>query len=233
MISKKEVVNGVFSFLSEGLKKNGFEPKISDQFFLKSTQQGLANIDVHFYERTNLKTGAKGFLVEPHIWIGIDEIEQIYRQITVNTSLKKKTDFITLGNKLANLEANPDGISKKMNESLDLFVFETKNINYVSFEILSHLKKTAFPYIERNLSTVAADTLLNMHPREYCVHMRNDVYRIVKGLIAATLTNNPKFESLMEIYSNLIVERQMPDNCKEELSNLNLFIKEFLTPRPK
>ena len=225
MISKTEAAKGVVNFLSETFEKNGFVWQPKEQLFLKKTLQGLLVFDLHFYDRTDMKTGAKGFLVEPYIWIIVNQTEEVYKKITVNTFLKKKTDFITLGNSVADLETNPDGIYKARNKSLDLFVFGSKNINYVSFEILTHFKKTALPYFEANCSSEAVDFLLNRHPREYCVHMRNDVFRIIKGLIAAWLTRNPKFEYLIQVYSEIIIDRDMPVNCKEELKNLKDYMK--------
>jgi hypothetical protein len=64
------------------------------------------------------------------------------------------------------------------------------------------------------------DELLNIKPQEYTVHMENDIYRFTKGIIAAKLNNNPKTEELVKIYSDLIIKRDMPDYCKEEMSRL-------------
>ncbi len=228
MITKTETRNGVVKFVSDTFERNGFKWNAKEQYFLKATTQGSLVFDLHFYNETNIKTGDRGFLVEPYIWIYIDQIEEIYnRRITVNEVLKGKASFITLGNSVADLKANPTGIYKIRNKSLDLFVFEAKNINYVSFEILTHFKETAIPYFDQNCSTKAANLLLNMHPREYCVHIRNDVFRIIKGLIAAWIMKNPKFSSLMQTYKDIIIERDMPDDCKEELINFEEYIKIF------
>jgi hypothetical protein len=50
--------------------------------------------------------------------------------------------------------------------------------------------------------------------------MSNDLYRFIKGIIAAKLNKNPKTEQLVKIYNDLIVKRNMPDYCKEEMFRL-------------
>lgn len=62
--------------------------------------------------------------------------------------------------------------------------------------------------------------LLNSHPREYTVHMVNDLFRFVKGVIAAKLDNNPESDNLLTIYNTLIDERDMPDDCRIEMKRL-------------
>lgn len=226
MLSKGKVVKGIFDFISIEIEKFGFKLDRKSQFVLRKTPEALLIYDLHFYDRTNIKTGAKGFLIEPYVWINVKGIEAIYKQVTINKELKMESDYLTLGNSVADLKANPDGINRNRNRSLDLFVFEDKNVNYVSWEILKHFKEFANPYFNENATIKAADVLLNKNPREYCVHMPNDTYRFIKGLIAAKLNASSNFEELMFVYSNLIVERDMPDNCKEELSNLKILWQE-------
>jgi len=80
--------------------------------------------------------------------------------------------------------------------------------------------KVALPYFLTNNSIIKADEILNNNPKEYCVHMSNDLYRFIKGIIAAKLNKNPQTEQLIKFYSNLIVKRNMPNNSKEEMRRL-------------
>jgi hypothetical protein len=123
-MTKKEVVQGIFDYLTKELTFFDFKAEIKNQRFIKRTPTAVFIYDILFYDRTNIKTGAKGFLVEPYIWINIKEVEGIYKEVTVNTELKKETDFITLGESIAELRTNSDGIHRKWNESLNLFVFD-------------------------------------------------------------------------------------------------------------
>ena len=226
MISKSNVRKGIFDPMSNELERVGFKFDKKNQFFVKKAQDAIFVYDIHFYHQTNIKSGEKGFLLEPYIWVIVKAVEKIYKEITVNKELKVDTDFLTLGNGVANLEANPDGINRKRNASLDLFVFEERNIKYVSWEILKHFRETAIPYFDNNQTVKAVDKLLNRQPKEYCVHMPNDTYRFIKGLIAAKLNNNEAFEQLLIEYSKLIIERDMPSSTREELNNLKKLLTE-------
>jgi hypothetical protein len=101
---------------------------------------------------------------------------------------------------------------------LDLFVFEEKHVDLVAKELLKQFEKFAISYFLKNGSVQATDHLLNQNPTEYCVHMSNDLFRFIKGLIAAKLNNNSRLELLLNTYDRLIIEREMPNNCKEEIS---------------
>lgn len=49
--------------------------------------------------------------------------------------------------------------------------------------------------------------------------MQNNNYRILKGIIAAKLNNNPNLEELIKIYDRQIVDRDMY-NATEEMQRL-------------
>ncbi|MEC5145246.1 hypothetical protein [Chitinophaga sp. 212800010-3] len=219
-MTKKNVLQSIFETLKNEMKLYEFKPNVKEQYFIRQEEQLIYLYQLLIYDRTIIKTGEKGFQIEPYVWINVKDIENSYREITQNTELKKETDFVTLGNSIANLNANPDGINRKRNQSLDLFIFEEKNIPYVSWELMKHFKETAFPYMLSNNTIARVDEILNKDPYEYCVHMSNDIYRFIKGLIAAKLSKSPKADKLFSIYSDLIIERDMPDNCKDEMQRL-------------
>jgi hypothetical protein len=219
-MTKKETVAKIFDRITNQIEVFDFKVDLKNQWFVRRTSNSVFTYDIHFYDRTNIKSGAKGFLVEPYIWINVKEIENYYKEITVNRELKSDTDFKTLGSNVAEFLSNPDGIHKKWNESLDLFVFEEKHAEVAANELLHQFEKFVLPYFLANGNVQAVDHLLNQHPAEYCVHMSNDLFRFIKGLIAAKLNSNPKLESLLQIYDRLIIDRDMPDNCKEEMSRL-------------
>ena len=98
------------------------------------------------YNRTNIKTGVKGFLIEPYVEVNIPEIEEYYREITEKQELKTEWNFITLGNSVANFLTNPDGINRKRNQSLDLFVFNESDLISVTEQLFRQFKKFALPY---------------------------------------------------------------------------------------
>jgi len=219
-LTKKKVLQVIFEKLADKIKIYDFNSFPKEQSFVRRNVDTVFIFQLLIYDRTNIKTGAKGFLVEPFIWINVKLIEEYYKEITLNKELKKDTDFVTLGASIAELLSNPDGIHRKWNESLDLFVFEEKHVEIIAKELIKQFEKFALSYFLKNGNVQAVDRLLNLHPNEYCVHMSNDLFRFIKGLIAARLNSNPKLESLLKTYDRLIIERDMPDHCKEEMSRL-------------
>lgn len=218
-MTQKEVLRKLFDLLSNEMKVYDFEVSHKEQGFIRKTTNAVFFYQVLIYNRTVIKTGAKGFLIEPYIWINVKEIEKYYRSITLNTVIKTDVDFITIGNSIAGLLSNPDGLYLHKNKSLDLHVFEEKHIPIVAEQLLKRFKEVALPYCLNNATVAMVDKLINTKPDEYKVHMRNDNYRILKGLIAAKLNNNPYLEDIINIYDKQIVDRNMY-NAKEEMERL-------------
>jgi hypothetical protein len=219
-MTEKEITKKIFEHISPQIENFHFEPDLKNQWLVNKTSDTVCVYDIHFYEQTNIKTGSKGFLIEPYIWINVKAIEIFYKEVTINKELKTDTDFKTLGTRIAELIANPDGIHKKWNQSLNLFVFEEIHIKEVGKKLIEHFEKIVFPYYTNNANIKMVDHLLNKNPTEYCVHMSNDLLRFIKGLIAAKLNKNLKLEQLFKIYEGLIVARDMPSDCKEEMRRL-------------
>jgi len=69
--------------------------------------------DLLIYNRTAIRSGVKGFLIEPYATIHISEIEEYHNELTTNEAYKKDWSHSTIGNSVANLLANPDGINRK------------------------------------------------------------------------------------------------------------------------
>ncbi|MEC5145249.1 hypothetical protein [Chitinophaga sp. 212800010-3] len=223
-MTKKEVIRSIIEFMEKEIGLYNFKPNFKEQGFIRRDKDAIFFYFFLIYDRTIIKTGEKGFQIEPQIYINLPEIEKYYKEITINTYLKTDWNFVTIGNSVANLIANPDGINRNRNQNLDLFIFEEKNIPYVSWELLKYFKDVAFPYFLTNNTAKKIDELLNSHPKEYSVHMYNDLYRFIKGAIAAKLGKNPKLDELVTTYSNLIIERDMPDDCKEEMERLKAIL---------
>lgn len=218
-MTQKQVLRKIIDLISNEMISLGFETSYKEQGFIKKTSDAIFIYQLLIYDRTNIQTGQKGFLIEPYIWLGLREIEKYYKEITLNTELKRDIDFITIGNSIASLLANPGGIYKVRNQSLDLFVFEEQNIIYVARQVLQKFKEVALPYILNNANLNSIDLIINSNPDEYKVHTRNDNYRIIKGLIAAKLNKNPNFKELIGIYDKQIEERDMY-NIRNEISRL-------------
>lgn len=219
-MAKKDIIKNVFEQLQSHFDNTDFILDKKNQWYICKHAEAVYTYDIHFYDRTVIKTGNKGVLVEPHIWINVKEISMYYKEVTMNRELKKEADFKILGNSVAELLANPSGVHKKWNESLGLYIFEEKDIFPVSKQIIKQFEKVALPYFENNGNVKMVDKLVNEFPNKKTVHISNDNHRIIFGLIAAKLNNNPKLETLINIYDKMIEDLDMIKEVKEELERL-------------
>lgn len=218
-MTQKEVLRKIIDLLTSELKVFDFNPLYKEQGFYRKDNFVIFFYDFLIYNRTILKSGAKGFLIEPYATIHISEIEKYHNKITTNEMYKKDWSHSTIGNSVANLFANPDGINRKKNQSLDLHVFDERHIPLVAEQLLIQFKNFSLPFFLNNNTIERADELLNKHPIEDCVYMNNDNYRIIKGIIAAKLNNNPNLDELIKIYDKQIADRDMY-NAVEEMQRL-------------
>lgn len=62
----------------------------------------------------------------------------------------------------------------------------------------------AVPFFEKYNSVAAIDKLLNENPTEKVIYCYDMGWRIIKGLIAAKLNNNPKYNELRDYYFRFI-----------------------------
>jgi len=219
-MTQKEILRKVISSMETELRLFDFVASFKDQGFIRNTEDSTFFFQLLIYNRTIIKTSVKGFLIEPFIWVNVKEVETYYKEITLNKYLQRDINFVTLGNSLADLLANSDGIYKTRNNSLDLLIFNDSDVYYVTEQLIKKFKEVALPYCLQNSSVAAVDTLANTRPQEYKVNLVNDNYRIVKGIIAAKLNGNPRLEDLIKIYNRQLVERNMPDDTKEEMRRL-------------
>lgn len=227
-MTKREFIKAIIELLSTDLKAYGFNPILKEQGFIKKEKGSIHLYQFLVYDRTFIKTGRKGFQIEPFVWIGISEIEKYYRAITLNTELKKETDFITIGNSIASILTNPDGLYKKRNESLNLLIAEEYQLKEIANQLLKQFKEVAEPYFLDNSSIARVDQLLNFMPEEYKVNAANDIYRITKGIIAAKLNNNPLLDELITIYERQLVDRDMDEMHKREVERLKRILPEII-----
>ena len=208
-MTQKEVLRKLFNLLASELKSFDFELSYKHQGFIRRDKNAVFFYQLLIYNRTILKTGAKGFLIDPYIWIGVKEIEKYYKEITLNKELKTDVNFVTIGNGIGDLLANPDGIYRSHNNTLNLHIFKELDIQIEAEQLLKYFREVALPYCLNNASVEMVDKLINTSPHEYKVHTMNDNYRILKGIIAAKLNNNPKLNELIKIYDKQIVDYDM------------------------
>lgn len=218
-MTQSGVLRKLIDLLTNELKTYDFETSYKRQGFIRRTNNAIFFYQFLIYNRTIINTDIKGFLIEPYIWVGVTEIEKYYREITLNSELKTDLNFVTIGNSIAGILANPNDVYLYRNRSLDLYVFEEEDIQIIGKKLFKQFKEVALPYCLNNASVEMVDKIINTKPEDYKVHAMNDNYRILKGIIAAKLNNNPHLEEIVKIYDRQIIERNMY-NAAEEMSRL-------------
>jgi hypothetical protein len=226
-MTKKEVTRKALNLLSAELGAFNFKLNLKEQGFIRKHDNAVYLFHFLIYPHFNLKKGTTGFIIEPYVNISIPLIERYFKEIMLNTFYKTQWHPITIGNSIAELRANPDGIHRKWDQRLDLFVAEEHDLQTSASELCRHFKQVALPYFLANNTLAKIDELLNKDPLELTVHMSDDLFRFVKGIIAAKLNNNPRLDELVSIYSQLIIDWNMPENCRIEMDRLKELLPEI------
>lgn len=90
----------------------------------------------------------------------------------------------------------------------------------------------AVPFFEKYNSVAAIDKLLNENPSEKVIYCDDLAWRIIKGLIAAKLNNNPKYNELRDYYKsklgNEITWQVLIDECMKVIDFLDKYTSEEL-----
>lgn len=223
-MTKKEVMQKTIESIAKVGTQFNFKAEWRNQWLIRNEADHIFMYELLIYDRTIIGTGAKGFQIEPMIWVNVKAIEAFYKQITVNTELKKDVDFKTIGSSIASLIANPDGIFRKKNESLNLLIFEENHIPGVAETLIKQFNKVALPYCLTNCKIPAIDKIANSHPGEWIVHMMNDYRRMIRGVIAAKLNSNPEIEKLLNFYEKQMIESDAPEMNLEEMKRLKILL---------
>lgn len=225
MLTQKFLLRSLINVMAAEMKKYDFNPAFKEQGFIRKDTNATYLYQFLVFDRTELKSGRKLFLVEPLILINVNTIEKFYKRITINKFLKSDIDFITIGNSIAALKSNKNEVYEKLNSSLELFVLEESDIPKLAKILFKEFIEVAYPYCLKNGNVAMVDKLLNNNPDIHKVHVQNDNYRILKGLIAAKLNHNPAFEKILNSYEKQISNR--PEYFKTEWKNLNEILHEI------
>lgn len=90
----------------------------------------------------------------------------------------------------------------------------------------------AVPFFEKYNSIDAIDKLLNENPTEKVIYLDDLGWRIIKGLIAAKLNNNPKYDELRDYYKSEVESKFqgyfMYDKCMKTIDFLDSHSREEL-----
>jgi hypothetical protein len=225
-MTQKQVLTAIIGLMKDEMAMYGFKPSYKEYGFIKKTGDAIFLYQLLIYNRTLFEANQTGFLIEPYVWINIREIEKYYKQISLNTELRAEVDYKTIGNSVADILANPDGFYKQKNKSLNLYVFKEAEIAGIASRLIEIFSSIGVKYFVENSSVKRVDEIVNAAPSKSKVHMQNDNYRLIKGLIAAKLNKNPNCETLIKLYESEIEKNNMY-NAINEMARLKMILAEI------
>ncbi|RYF67757.1 MAG: hypothetical protein EOO39_20645 [Cytophagaceae bacterium] len=126
-----------------------------------------------------------------------EQVEQIAQQF-----LPTLTDFRPDANTLLisigkYKQVNPPRYSIRTDSELDT----------VCAQITDFFEETGFGLIENSMSLGTLDTILNDNPAQPCPFVYNQTFRCYKGLTVASLTHNPHFLGLIDLYRHQLTRQ--------------------------
>lgn len=209
-------IKDVYPLLVQGIedkiKEYGFEFKKNDKTFKRRTNNFIQTFDLLLTKTT------EGITVEPTIRIKSKEIEDVYHSVA-----KKEPQYFDgtscIGYNLFKIASYYDeGKEIDYDEQKYYLIEEEKDVyilvNVISEKFISY----GIRYFDENSSVARIDYLLNKYPRDISIHNWLYPLRACLAIIAAKLNNNPKFNDLIRIYSEELIDAAYPYN--EEFKEL-------------
>jgi len=204
----KVVTQLLLKDLTQGLKEYGFEYIKSDKTFRRNILGFIQIFDLIFSKKNN------NIFVEPTIRLKSLEIEKVYHNISRKES-KYFDGTKTLGNNLFKIEEYFDkGLEIDLDDIKSYIVEEEADISILTKVISEKFKLYGLRYFDENSEIARIDFLLNKHPREISIHNWLYPLRACLALIAAKLNKNEKFEELLQIYKEEMLNAAEPYNSE-------------------
>ncbi|MHB2154390.1 hypothetical protein ACX8XN_08325 [Calditrichota bacterium GD2] len=213
---KKKIINE----LSDYLSKFGFKYNKKFDYFIRKSPESLQIIDLIFYKN---KDGS--ITVEPVIRIKLKRIEEIYHKVTLKD--KKYLDAtstisINLGKLIEHIE---NGINKDTNNDLRYLIENEQDILILIKVLKDKFERYVVPYFEKYSTLKKIDEILNINPKEISIHNWLYPMRACIALIAAKLSNNPKYDELLKIYDEELEDAA--ENYKIEFARLKKLLESY------
>lgn len=212
----KDVSNELLSRIHDSFKEFDFVLNKSQSEFKRNVNDCTQIVDLFFYKKGQFIT------IKPEIRIKEHQIEKIYRAV----SQIKDRPYLTLGNHLFEIVKYIDHgieLDDSEEEIRDWLVEDEDDISKLVEIIPKYLKATILPYFDQNSSISRVDELLNKYPRELSIHNVMYPLRANIAIIAAKLNHNPKFDELVEIYDEELLDAE--ETYREEFVRLKRELK--------
>lgn len=215
-MTKAELRKLLFTGLDPLMNAEGFKIDRTQDWFIKETEDAFLMYQVLIYTEYNFQVKRNVFCIEPHLWIHVKKIEEIFLRYS-----HIKYDFpqrsYTLGNSIYVL-AHPQNLeyTKIFNGTLRYYAFEPAHVPAITERLIQIYNQFAKAYFQDNATVSSVDKVLNHNIELPTRHKASHYYRAVKGLIAARLCDNPDYAQLLKYYL-----QKAPIWSPEDVSTLN------------
>lgn len=227
---KTEAINGLNAAVKTYFNKNGFKPyKYGVGIgWIKENENDLVFIDFGYIGMIHPKTGRReSYNINPCITISNYDIENHYKKICENSSLKDPIEFRTVCVKLADLENCKDGFFSEKHNNYDWEIDYVGAIEKIAPSLIDKIDNFGLPIYEKLKTVEQINNLYNNLdsleiPLIYPLLIPN---RAIKGIIAAKLVNNKDLNYLIDYYNKDV--SNWPDMFQVEFNNLIKYLKHW------
>lgn len=202
-------------------------------FFVKQLipffkEWGFEYIDTYSQFRKTDKMGFKNIILsisqyEDEIWIeatlGIrkDEVERISQPFLSNLSdFRNQTTTISIS--LGKLNQNPYFRYKAENE---------EDLEVCAEELTKFMTEEGMIFLESKNSLQELDLIFNKLPKRPILYVHNQDHRFFKGIVLAKITNNPKYDELVELYYRTLIHQKANESIQDNFKRLTAFLVHY------
>ena len=89
------------------------------------------------------------------------------------------------------------------------------------------LQSTGFQFLNNHSSVYSLDKLINNYPEKPSKFIYNQSYRCIKGIILASLAQNPHFNTLTKAYHFILQKQSLADRITPKYSKLVAHLKVY------
>ena len=202
-------------------------------FFVKQLisffrEWGFEYIDAYSQFRKTDKMGFQSVILsiskyENEIWIEVtlairkNEVEHIAQQFLSNL-IDFQSHTTTISISLGKLNQNPYFRYKAENE---------EDLEVCAEELIKFMSEEGMDFLEATNSLKELDVLFNKTPKHPILYVHNQFHRYFKGIVLAKITNNPKYDELVELYFRSLIHKKADETIQSNFKRLTHFLVHY------
>ncbi|WP_375560338.1 hypothetical protein ACE193_21960 [Bernardetia sp. OM2101] len=160
---------------------------------------------------------------DDEIWIEVtlgvrkDEVERITQPFLSNLSdFQNQTTTISVS--VGKLNQNPYFRYKAENE---------EDLEVCAEELIKFMTDEGMTFLEMKSSYQELDLTFNRIPKRPILYIYNQHHRFFKGIVLAKITNNPRYEELVELYYRSLVIQKTNETIQSNFKRLVDFLVNY------